>query len=322
MPERFSRVVARAFDVLLPVVTGALLFAAFIRLVAPQVNSEAILLTGLTPWAFLPAYPVAIACAVARRWLLVGLCLVVVVAHACWVAPELFDTKPIPRGTHVRVATANLYEDNNRRGQLGPALLAVGADVLVLEELTPSILDRLRSEGLVAAYRYRFLLPDRSPQGIGLFSKYPIADPTAVPLGPATGLHVTLVVAGARIDFWGLHTHAPLRGEGRGLWDAEFREFRATVAPGNGTTIVAGDFNATMQFPTLRSFARHAHLVEANQARGQGLASTWPANKPFPPLLRLDHVFVRHLGVSNVSEFHVPGSDHRGIVAGIVVPDG
>ncbi len=88
-----------------------------------------------------------------------------------------------------------------------------------------------------------------------------------------------------------------------------------------GPLVVAGDFNATMQHPRLRAFAKHAGLTEAHQAVGRGLVTTWPLHRrAVPPFMRLDHVFTRGLAVAGAGEFSIPGSDHRGTVADLVVP--
>jgi endonuclease/exonuclease/phosphatase (EEP) superfamily protein YafD len=297
-----------------------LIGAAAVRLVAPEGHTASLLLTGLTPWVFAVALPLAIVCGVCRRWVAFACCLVVAVAHVAWIWPEVFDTKPVPHGMELRLATANVFVGNPRRGKVADALSDTHADVVFVEELTPRLFDQMRRDGLFHLYPFQFARPEHNPQGIGVFSKYPLRDATDVPLGPAHGLHVTAIVHGHAIPLWAVHTHAPTRGAGRGLWNAEYQAFRANVARGTAPVIVAGDFNATMQFPTLQAFARRAHLTEANQARGQGLASTWPANRFFPPLLRLDHVFVRGIGVAGVHEFTVPGSDHRGIVTDLVLP--
>jgi endonuclease/exonuclease/phosphatase (EEP) superfamily protein YafD len=320
MPVPTSRALSRARTWVLPVATGGLALAAFVRLVAPQANSATLILTGLTQWAFLPAYPLAVVSAIGKRWISLALGVAVVGAHVAWIAPEVFNTTAIPSGAHLRVATANLYAFNSRRSALAGGLEHARADVLVLEELTPSLAEQLRRHGLFAKYPYRFLRTEQNPQGIGILSTLPLTSAVEVPVGPARALRATVEMHGRAVELWAVHTHAPTRGEGRGLWNSEFQALRRIVADDGRQAIVAGDFNATMQYPSLLGFAGHAHLTEANRARGQGLLSTWPANRPFPPLMRVDHVFVRGLGVAGVHTFGIPGSDHRGVVAELVLP--
>jgi hypothetical protein len=60
---------------------------------------------------------------------------------------------------------------------------------------------------------------------------------------------------------------------------------------------------------------------DAHQVRGHGLSCSWPTEKWHPafrwhpPFVRLDHALVNGgLTVLDTGDFHVPGSDHLGIV--------
>jgi endonuclease/exonuclease/phosphatase (EEP) superfamily protein YafD len=65
---------------------------------------------------------------------------------------------------------------------------------------------------------------------------------------------------------------------------------------------------------------RH-RLADAHERRGRGWATTWPRDRwPLPPLMRLDHVLVSpDIGVRSVTEGHGQGSDHRPIIAELVL---
>jgi endonuclease/exonuclease/phosphatase (EEP) superfamily protein YafD len=54
---------------------------------------------------------------------------------------------------------------------------------------------------------------------------------------------------------------------------------------------------------------------EVHSWLGHGLSPSWPTDRGFPPLFRIDHAFVRG-GVAPlaVKELPIPGGDHRGFV--------
>ncbi|MCU1430442.1 MAG: Endonuclease/exonuclease/phosphatase [Actinomycetia bacterium] len=324
MPATAHSLHARALHAALPAAVTALAAAAVVRRAGPESHPIPILLTGLTPWAFAPAYPLALMALRRRRWWTFALAAGVAGAHAAWMAPELRRTVPAPEspspGLSIRVALANLWVSNPKRAALGPALAGVHADVLVLQELKPPFVEELRRAGLFDAYPYQYLCPRFDPQGIGVLSKMPLEAPAAVPLETATAIGATIRVGAVPVEFWALHVHAPASNHGRLKWIEEFRALREKVPATCGPSIVVGDFNATMQHPLMSDFARRERFVEAHVAAGRPLASTWPANRRWlPPVMRLDHVFVRDFEVCTAQEFAIPGSDHRGVVADLVL---
>jgi endonuclease/exonuclease/phosphatase family metal-dependent hydrolase len=84
--------------------------------------------------------------------------------------------------------------------------------------------------------------------------------------------------------------------------------------------VLAGDFNASLDHAALRAVLRRGY-VDAAQAVGRALTWTWaPLNWPVPRLT-LDHVLVDpRIGVATVDVVAVRGSDHRAVVAELVLP--
>jgi hypothetical protein len=61
--------------------------------------------------------------------------------------------------------------------------------------------------------------------------------------------------------------------------------------------------------------------VDAALALGRGLRATWTPLRSPQPRLTLDHVLVDPaVGVATLDQARVPGSDHRAIVAELVLP--
>ena len=85
--------------------------------------------------------------------------------------------------------------------------------------------------------------------------------------------------------------------------------------------VLAGDFNASLDHAALRRVLRRGY-TDASCAVGRGLTWTWaPLGVRFPRLV-LDHVLVDpRIGVASVDVLPVTGSDHRAVVAELVLPD-
>ena len=86
--------------------------------------------------------------------------------------------------------------------------------------------------------------------------------------------------------------------------------------------VLAGDFNATFDHAALRAVLGRGY-DDAARAVGRGRAWTWrPLRLPFPRL-GLDHVLVDpRIRVASVNLVRVAGSDHRSVVADLVLPRG
>ncbi|MBG7605787.1 MAG: endonuclease/exonuclease/phosphatase family protein, partial [Actinobacteria bacterium] len=55
--------------------------------------------------------------------------------------------------------------------------------------------------------------------------------------------------------------------------------------------------------------------VDAHIAAGRGFSASWPTGSLIPPFVRLDHALTTAGLVStDVNDFDIPGSDHRGFV--------
>ncbi|HKY16401.1 MAG TPA: endonuclease/exonuclease/phosphatase family protein, partial [Microthrixaceae bacterium] len=82
--------------------------------------------------------------------------------------------------------------------------------------------------------------------------------------------------------------------------------------------LVIGDFNATVDQPTMRELLDDGY-VDAAGAVGRGWVMTW--RFPFTPPLAIDHVLVdEDTAVRSVDVHPIAGSDHRAVVATVRLP--
>jgi endonuclease/exonuclease/phosphatase (EEP) superfamily protein YafD len=249
------------------------------------------------------------------RWLLAASVPLVAVVQMTWptavglVRPE--DPGP---GPGLRIAAQNLWKDNPDPRRAARTVLAARADVLVLTELTPRLLQALRREGMERAYPYRVVRTRRGSGGIAVLSKVLFH----LPRGQTSSYRLEVVLrpqGAAPVDLVAAHLPSPTRFGVDG-WVDEYRDLTSFVA-GRGTDLVlAGDFNATSGTIPFRALASAGNLRDAQDVGGGGFRPTWSERSRLPPLLRLDHVLVgAATGVASFRFLAPIGSDHRGIVA-------
>ncbi|WP_310962717.1 endonuclease/exonuclease/phosphatase family protein [Nocardioides terrisoli] len=189
------------------------------------------------------------------------------------------------------------------------------ADVLVMTEITPYELVRLRSAGLSRVLPFESGLPEPSRYGVMAFSRYPLS--TGEPLAVSRGGWITRVAAPRPFTMIIGHAGQPLV-DAPG-WARDLAVLRGAVTRTAGPCLVAGDLNATVQNRPLRQLMS-AGLRDAAEEADSGWQPTWPGDAG-PPLLRriglvaIDHVLLdRSFEAIRTSTAAVPGTDHRALV--------
>ncbi len=229
--------------------------------------------------------------------------------------------------TEIRLFGAALYEDVPhvvpRAAGLAPALRAVGADIVLLQELVPQRVKKALAAALRDLYPYRAgIAEDSRFYGTGLLtlSRHPLEDAACTPFaaqtleeglfGPRGMLSCTVrTPALGRCRVVNLHATAggayrQRRRQGAASRrDAQIAEaIAAAAAPFAGPVVLAGDFNSD----PATDAAADARLSAAGFADAAALApdparrrSTWdPANplnrsRAGAAPRRVDHIFVR-----------------------------
>jgi endonuclease/exonuclease/phosphatase (EEP) superfamily protein YafD len=197
------------------------------------------------------------------------------------------------------------------------------ADILALPELGPPGLEALEAAGIAADFPYRSVDVDWAGVGSAIFSRFPLQASGRVPdsaFYQSTGV-VTVPGAAGAIRLAAIHVDSPRPGRIPG-WRQELRQLgglRQDV-PGPASTILLGDFNASYDHREFRELLATG-LTDAAQAAGQGMTPTWPAGSRVPLFVALDHVLVTaDIGIRSFATVAVPGTDHAGVIAELVLP--
>ena len=139
----------------------------------------------------------------------------------------------------------------------------------------------------------------------------------------------TTTSAGDAVTVIAAHPRPPINGLAD-VWDDELRtldgQLEARIQETDDPIVLGTDLNATWDMVAFRSFLGGG-FSDAAELAGAGITATYPTDKEvfgvtFPPMLALDHVLVRGADVSSVRVVDLPGSDHRGILARVLVPTG
>lgn len=288
-----------------------------------------VILRSLTPLAMIP-YALAVIVLVGTIWGLHGAArsvaasaLVVVASllclHVWWFTePFMAEAQGSPSGDTFTVMTANLHIGRAEPEAIVDAVDRYGVDILVLEEITPSALAELDRAGLDRRLGHSAGAARVGRDGIMVFANEPLREDgeihTATP-----GHSVEVATSRGPLHILAVHPTAPNNGVAR--WSSDLDIVVAAARASSGPTVVAGDFNATLDHPQLRALMK-SHYRDASADAGLAWRPTWPSTGSvrrggigLPSLFGLDHIFLR--GPLEATSAHtrvVPGTDHRALV--------
>jgi endonuclease/exonuclease/phosphatase (EEP) superfamily protein YafD len=286
----------------------------------------------LTPW-LLMLLPVVLAVVlVARAWRTAAAVAAVLAVVGVWQAPTLgigVDRGPVAAGGQaVTVMTINSLTGFADAQTITDLVRSRKVDVLAVEELTPQLVESLGRAGLNDLLPYQGGRSDWGSSGTAMWSRWPltvVGDDSADTSFAMPRRQVTLP-NGAVVTVSAVHTMSPLPGR-VGEWLTDLSGIKGWIDSTQGTQIVLGDFNATRDHAQFRQLLSGSNAL-TDSAEAAGLAGgawpgfTWPADKrTVPSFMRLDHVLVTPatVRVETLDVVTVPGTDHRGLVATLVV---
>lgn len=291
----------------------ALLLAALMALhgIVPNgVRNLGSLLETFLPWLGLPI-PILAALAVVRRSAPAGLA--VLLCIAVWLA--LFGEIVLPAkggGAHdLRVVTNNVHADNADPSGAARKIVAVGADVVALQELTGSELAAV-GPVLAEAYDYSYVRGT-----VGIWSRYPITSqrPVDLRLGWDRALRAIVKAPGGEVAVYVAHMPSVRVDVDQGF-TADQRDDSAealgqAIAEDPAQRIVLlADLNGSVYDRALSPIT--SQLESAQAAAGAGFGFSWPAAFP---LARIDHVLTKGVRPTRCWVLPANGSDHRPVVA-------
>jgi endonuclease/exonuclease/phosphatase (EEP) superfamily protein YafD len=284
-------------------------------------NGTMIRIEAFTPLA-IPVYAVLVV------WLAVGaavqhwrpapvvaavLALLLLGLHLWWFSPQVVGSNPAPAegARRIVVMNSNLYEGHGSAQDVVDAVRDHHVNILVLEEITPSLLQQMDDLGLSTLLPNRVGEPDYMVAGTMILADQPLTDHVR--------LRTTFQGWEATYDgltVLGVHPDAPVDPAG---WRADHAAI-LKQAEADHADLVVGDMNATPDHEPMRALD-DAGFRDASEAGNEGWQPTWPANHVgvfplLPPLVKIDHVLIgdrmASLGTRTVD---VAGTDHYALLA-------
>ncbi|GAA1008155.1 endonuclease/exonuclease/phosphatase family protein [Nocardiopsis tropica] len=270
--------------------------------------------TAVSPVLFVATAVLALVCLMAiRAWLrLVLVC--AVVAAGLWVQSPLYRADGPPVDRVITVLTSNLQVGAGDVDALAKLVRDKRVDVLAVEELTPAAAQRIAASTIATDLPNGFVRPVEVADGTGLYSRYPLPSSASIPGFTLEGITAVATVPGrGEVQLFALHPVPPLQPE---TWDRELRQIGSLLqgVPAGRPVIALGDYNATYDHVQFRRLLTGGYQ-DAGILAGAGWLPTYPTDKPYPPMVGIDHVLLRGLGASEVTRHEIPGADHKALLA-------
>jgi endonuclease/exonuclease/phosphatase (EEP) superfamily protein YafD len=256
--------------------------------------------------------PLAVA-ALLRVWVATAVAVATVAVFGAALAPRVLGAGSRPTGgPTLRVLSANVLRSSVDAWVLARLVREERADVLSVQELSPRLDAELQRVLAPLGLRSRVARPRDRAAGTGLYSRFPLAAvrPPSRTIFAMSAATLTLP-GGERLQLVSVHPPAPTA---RGAIPDWRHDLRSLPGPGPGPTVLAGDFNATLDHAELRRLLGRGYQ-DAADATGTGLRGTWPATRLLPRVT-IDHVLAdRRTRVLSFSVHDLSGSDHRAVLA-------
>lgn len=269
----------------------------------------------LTPWVVPFAVPATVAAVVLGRYAIAALGVLTVVAFAVLVVPLLVPAELPPADASspaLTIVHSNLLYSNPTIDDAIAALLATGADVIAVSELTHEFERAIERSRIGAEYPFTSTKPMQGAGGLGIWSRLPLV-PGPRPLDSRMSLSAEVDLGGRPLVILLAHPPPPLRHADE--WRSEMDALARRPASERERTVLVADLNVSYFHPAFRRFLAGTGWRDVHTARGRGFSVSWPTDRLVPPFVRLDHALVgADVTATAIEDVDVPGSDHRGFV--------
>lgn len=294
------------------------------------------------PWLALLSVLVLIIAALTRRKVLSAVTVLCLVCQIVWhvgfflpaprIAEEAVEAVPeqtTPRDTVMRVMTLNTKNGNADAEQIVSIVRDQHVEVLAMQEVSGSLIERLSAAGLDE------LLPSRviGLAGAGdnggvnvIYTLAPMrnASESILPLTGSAVPACTITAGSHEVRLVSAHPTSPKTGT-LGFWNESLTNL-GTLRRYSDEYLIMGDFNSTWDHSRYRKMLGDT-LVDASEQAGEGFRMTYPSEPhyamvPVPPMIEIDHiVYSKNSGMSvgDLETVNVQGSDHFALLGTWVI---
>ena len=305
---------------LLAVLVLAVLAYGVIRVLSLENNALLIGAMALTPFVVAGAVILTLLTLVLKRWFLGLVALVVTLSMASLLGPRLLaEEQPAAKGPHLRIMAANLYLGQADARTVVNLVKRHKVDILTMSELTPIAVSALDSAGLREALPHRVFDARPGGSGSGIASKLPLRQIVLIEESSFSQPSAVVDLPGNDdLEITAVHVNPPVTNDSARTWRNELDELPKSTA-NKRPRILAGDFNATLDHLAFRNLVDRGY-ADAGEETGEGLLATW-SSWPTGPPLTIDHIVTdARCAISSYAVYDLPNSDHRAVMAEVVLP--
>ncbi|NLE79969.1 MAG: endonuclease/exonuclease/phosphatase family protein [Rhodococcus sp.] len=288
-------------------------------------NQRLVMICSAAPYLMAAGLVAVVVLGVTRHWIGFAVSLVVAVAAVVGQAPLFVpDGAPAEGGTELTVMQANIWLGNADADALVEQIVTEEVDVVTINELTPDAIVRLTTAGIADELPYSFARPFSGGAGTGIWSRYPLSEEVHYEEFLLSALSARIALPDERsAEVYAFHPVPPWPTP-VSVWAGEMDRISAIlneIPADSGPVIVSGDFNATRDHLKYRNLVSGRFRDAADQA-GSGVQNTYPADQaPLPPMIAIDHIASSDAHARSVDAVTIEGSDHRGLIARLVLDD-
>jgi endonuclease/exonuclease/phosphatase family metal-dependent hydrolase len=317
--RRVDRTTAICWLLVLPGLVWAL-----VRLLGLERGTAAIQIVSFTPYAAAASLIALAVVLVARRWWPAAVAGLAGLALVGCVAPRTVGAATDAAGVELRVMSTNMRVGGADAAMIVGLVRDHRVDVLAVQELTPAAERRLDAAGLSALLPHSHRSAVEGVVGSALYSRHRLVDATTRinPGGFGQAVATVEVPGAGSVPIESVHPVPPAARSRIDEW-AEGLRAQTPATPDGAPRVLAGDFNATVDHVEMRRLIDTGYR-DAASAVGLGLTPTWPyagGLEGIAPPVAIDHVLVdRRIGVRDFRAYTVPNTDHRAILAILVLP--
>ncbi len=295
-------------------VLGAAVGACLAWRWAPSLGPITAALGPLSVWMVIPAGWLAAIAAVSGRRMLAIVATIAALAVSLpsepWAGFAPGSCATSDRTDGVRVLATNVFIGTKRADRVVDLVAERTPDVIVISELHDDLAADL--DDRLPDHPHRLVAATSNPDGIGIYSRFPLRDPIVGPMIGNDRVAATVDAPGGAIRIHGVHITTPVSQSAVEVWRADFEHLAGVVGREGGPAMVIGDLNATEHNIELRRFAEASGLRQSHT--GCGWRATWPEGSSVPPLFELDHAYLDDaLDLVGQADGRLVASDHRWI---------
>jgi endonuclease/exonuclease/phosphatase (EEP) superfamily protein YafD len=226
-------------------------------------------------------------------------------------APRAAVVPPLAT-VRLSVLSANIYYPNPERPRLFAALKAEDAEVMGLVEVATA--DR-KLLGTDPRWPHQVWTGRDDVFKAALLSRRRVVWSKIHEIDGTTAIEALIDLGDGPLRVFLVHPHSPVTPARAQRRDGELAALARLIVATEEPLLVMGDFNLTAAAPMWRSFTAATRL---RPAPGREPA-TWPWFLGAAGIA-IDHVLARGAALAGLRAVWLPGSDHRGLAATIIVP--